>query len=73
MGIKSAPVQPSPPPVAQLTDMNRDLEMSYDLMGNAIGPTVINNQSQSSTKEKPMPVSPSVRDDTPILKRVFGK
>lgn len=68
-GIKPAP--PPPPPIVQLSNMNQDLEMAYDAMGGAIGPVVMNQQSTTNTKDKPMPSTPKVRDDTLTLKRLF--
>lgn len=68
-GIK--PAAPPPPPIAQYTEMNQDLQMAFDAMGNATAPVVMNQETSSNIKDKPMPSTPKVRDDTLTLKRLF--
>lgn len=72
-GIKAAPVPPPPTPVAQLTDMNRDLEMYTSPMGDIGGPIIQQSNTQSSQNEPPIPSTATQRDDEPMAAIVFRK
>lgn len=70
-GIKSVPVAPPPTPVAQLTDMNRDLEMHTNPMGDVGGMIVQQSNNTTSKNDGPLPVSAPPRDEEPMAAFVF--
>lgn len=70
-GIRAAPVPPPPSPVAQLTDMNRDLEMHTNPMGDVGGVTIQQNNNSTSKNDGPLPVSATQRDDEAMAAHVF--
>jgi hypothetical protein len=70
-GIKSLP--PTPSKVSDLSNELQNLSMAeFDTMGNSTGmPVVVNQQTSTGIKDKPIPTTPKVRDDTNILQRSF--
>lgn len=70
-GIKAAPVPPPPTPVAQLTDMNRDLEMYTSPMGDIGGPIIQQSNTQSAQNEPPIPSTATQRDEEQMAAHVF--
>lgn len=71
-GVRAHGIAPATPRVAELSEELQDLSMGYDAMGNVTGmPMIINQQTSTNTKDKPVPTTPKVRDDTQILQRTF--
>jgi hypothetical protein len=66
-------VPPPPSPVAQLTDMNRDLEMNFSTTsGRSSGvPMIQQSNTQSAQNEPPIPSTATQRDDEPMSSKVF--
>ena len=71
-GQASFGVLPPPPsPVAQLTDMNRDLEMFSVPTGGAGAPIIQQSNTQSAQNEPPIPSTATQRDEEPMSSKVF--
>jgi hypothetical protein len=72
-GIKSVPVASPPSPVAQLTDVNRDLEMNFSTTsGESSGaPVIQQSNTQSAQNEPPIPSTATQRDDEAMSSKVF--
>jgi hypothetical protein len=66
-------VPPPPSPVAQLTDMNRDLEMTASTTsgGSSGAPVIQQSNTQSAQNEPPIPSTATQRDDEPMSSKVF--
>lgn len=69
--FSAKPVEPKATPVFDLSSMNADLNTEYTVMGDAAAPTVINSNTSNNTKDKPLPVAPTVRDNTRTIERTF--
>jgi hypothetical protein len=72
-GVKSVPVASPPSPVAQLTDMNRDLEMNFSTTsgGSSGAPVIQQSNTQSAQNEPPIPSTATQRDDEAMSSKVF--
>jgi hypothetical protein len=69
----STQIPPAPSPVAQLTDMNRDLEMTASTTsgGSSGAPVIQQSNTQSAQNEPPIPSTATQRDDEPMSSKVF--
>jgi hypothetical protein len=67
----STQIPPAPSPVAQITDMNRDLEMFSVSNGEAGAPVIQQSNTQSAQNEPPIPSTATQRDDEPMSSKVF--
>lgn len=71
-GIRAAPVAPVPAPVAQLTDMNLDLERyNTNPMGDVGGLLIQQNDLGTTKVDGPMPMSALPRDEEPMAAIIF--